>query len=350
MNRPGVPARWSAGAVLTVLVVLTALLAGCTRVPDGSGAVGVSGGQPVLQGDAGASAPAATGAAEVEEWLPTVAWLPGPGEVSPEVKTAATQLVELAGSWDDGSGAPEEMAARLAAGGLPADLAASAGQLAHADADQAAVEVLYPQYGGLTTDQASVMVLVRQDLRMTGETSSRELILDVRVGRGGDGVWRVTGIEAGAPPAPTGGVSELAERVLAHPGIELPEPGRADIRAGYVDDSILAVLDAVARDHVIDVQVFRTGHPADIFGTDRSSQHTLGRAFDVWRIDGQLVVDPATPRDLLVEVMTAAGLAGATEVGGPFDLNGPRRGYFTDALHADHLHLAVTAGKQPAVP
>lgn len=175
-------------------------------------------------------------------------------------------------------------------------------------------------------------------------------MLDVRVARDGDDVWQVTGIEAGNPPAPVRSVSALAERVLADPNINLPGPGRADIEAGYVEDSILSVLDQVAQTRVIDVHVVQTGHPVNIFATDRNSQHTLGRAVDIWRIDGQLVVDPSTPRDLLVEVMTVAGPAGATEVGGPFDLNGSRSGYFADAVHSDHLHLAVTPGRSPAVP
>lgn len=71
---------------------------------------------------------------------------------------------------------------------------------------------------------------------------------------------------------------------------------------------------------------------------------------DIWRIDGALVVDPSTPRDLLAAVMTKAGQLGATEIGGPFDLNGERPRYFTDDLHKDHIHIGVTEGGLPAVP
>jgi hypothetical protein len=36
-----------------------------------------------------------------------------------------------------------------------------------------------------------------------------------------------------------------------------------------------------------------------VFGTDRRSDHPLGRAFDTWRIADQVVVRPSTPRALI---------------------------------------------------
>ncbi|MCY7402630.1 MAG: hypothetical protein LH477_17055 [Nocardioides sp.] len=87
-----------------------------------------------------------------------------------------------------------------------------------------------------------------------------------------------------------------------------------------------------------------------MFGTDRASRHSQGRAVDLVRVDGIMVTDPAMPRETLETVTTLAGRLGATEVGGPFDLNGPGRGYFTDAVHLDHLHVAVRDGGLPAVP
>jgi uncharacterized heparinase superfamily protein len=96
--------------------------------------------------------------------------------------------------------------------------------------------------------------------------------------------------------------------------------------------------------------VLRTGHPREVFGTARTSNHTHGRAVDVWRVDGRPVVDPATPRALLRDVMVRAGRLGATEVGGPFDVDGPGRGFFTDDVHRDHLHVGLTPGRRPARP
>jgi hypothetical protein len=59
-------------------------------------------------------------------------------------------------------------------------------------------------------------------------------------------------------------------------------------------------------------------------------------------------VDPAISRILLTQVMVRAGELGATEVGGPFDLNGERSGFFTDIVHQDHLHIGITPGKPQA--
>jgi hypothetical protein len=117
-----------------------------------------------------------------------------------------------------------------------------------------------------------------------------------------------------------------------------------------VDDALLAILDRLAAAHVLDVTVLRTGHPREVFGTGRTSNHTRGRAVDIWRVDGRPVVGPGTPRALLREVMVLAGRLGATEVGGPFDVNGSGPGFFSDDVHRDHLHVGVTPGRPRARP
>ncbi|MEJ5946522.1 hypothetical protein WDZ17_14590 [Pseudokineococcus basanitobsidens] len=286
-------------------------------------------------------------------------WTAGPGEVRPEVKTAAARFVEGAGSWGSaGDGAAAALVERSAVAGLLGEgvdasaLAAALEPLADAGATAAAAEVVYPQYGGLTEDAASVMVVVEQRLRSAdGGLVRRGTTLDVRTAPSPDGRWRVTGVRpADARPAPSG-ARPLVEEVLASPHVRLPDAAAADVRSGLVDDAVLRVLLGVARDHVLDVSVVRTGHPVEVFGTDRTSNHSRGRAVDVWRVDGRPVVDPAS-RDVVVQALRTAGAAGATEVGGPVDLDGPRQegqtgGYFSDDLHADHLHLGVTQGRDP---
>ena len=139
-------------------------------------------------------------------------------------------------------------------------------------------------------------------------------------------------------------------RVLGHPRLALPAPAEADVRSGRIDDGVLAVLAGLADEHDLQVQVLYDGHPVNVFGTDRVSRHTQRRAADIVGVGGYLVSDPNLPRELLNRVMVRAGELGATEVGGPFDLNGPGRGYFTDPVHLDHLHLAVGDGVAPASP
>lgn len=70
------------------------------------------------------------------------------------------------------------------------------------------------------------------------------------------------------------------------------------------------------------------------------SNHTEGRGADIWAIDGQPVVslrDPTGPIPGLVQGLVNVG---ATEVGSPFDIDGPGGASFTNEVHQDHLHVA----------
>ena len=58
----------------------------------------------------------------------------------------------------------------------------------------------------------------------------------------------------------------------------------------------------------IDVSVVWTGHPLLVFATNRPGDHPQGRAFDSYRIEGRLVVDPATPRCLWSLASCGCGL------------------------------------------
>jgi len=73
-----------------------------------------------------------------------------------------------------------------------------------------------------------------------------------------------------------------------------------------------------------------------VFGTSRLSDHPRGRAFDTWQVDGQAVVDAATPQRLVTACMRAAASAGSYNVGGPYPLGGAT--YFSDDTHHDHVH------------
>ena len=84
------------------------------------------------------------------------------------------------------------------------------------------------------------------------------------------------------------------------------------------------------------MSVGRSGHPSDMFGTSRLSDHLLGRGFDTRRIDEQSVVSASTPRTLVTAYMQAAARAGCDNVGGPYVLPGAT--YFSDDTHHDHFH------------
>ncbi|MFC3690491.1 hypothetical protein [Aquipuribacter hungaricus] len=277
-------------------------------------------------------------------------WAPGPGEVQPETKALAARLVQVAGTWDVGGAGLEAAARRLTSAGFEPALAPALSRLLEQGGEAAVTAVRYPQYGGLTTAGASVMIAVDQTMALSdGTTSVRGMTLDVRLSPSALG-WSVVAVDPDQPPPGTGAPTALGQAVLVNPRVVLPADAAADVRAGTVLDPVLAVLDGLSRDHTIEVLAFSTGHPTNVFGTDRQSNHSRGRAVDIWRVDGSPVVDPSTSRDLLARVMTRAGQLGATEVGGPFDLNGERPQYFADDLHRDHLHIGVTEGRPPAAP
>ena len=278
---------------------------------------------------------------------PTTAWQPGPGEPQPEIKQTASAFIEAAGTWT-GSAGP---VATLRSRGVAADVAATAGALEAVDAVASTVRVIYPQYGGVTAERAAVMILFEQNLEMTdGATTTRQMALDVRLARGASTGWQVEGIQPLTSLGPTVPLSDAAQAVLAEPRLELSAPARLDVSTGRMDDRLLQVLLGLAEDRVLTVQVMHTGHIQTVYPTDRVSNHAVGRAVDIRAVDGQLVADPATSRDMLTQVVLRAGQLGATEVGAPFDLNGDRTGFFSDIVHQDHLHIGITPGKPPATP
>ncbi|WP_039638538.1 hypothetical protein [Streptomyces sp. 769] len=298
------------------------------------GVAGCTGGEP-------AQAPSAArpGATRTAPRLPAVgAWRPSPGDVQPEVKARAVELVRAIGAWP--SGERDAAMARVGALGLEPALVDQAGPL-RPGGTEAALEVVDAQYGGILADAASVLVVCRQWVRRAdGTVVAGGTTVDVRLSRAHPR-WTVTALHPAAPGAPAAAPGEAARRVLAAgPAIELPPAAAADVRSGEVHTSVLEALLELARKHRLAVSVVRSGHPLKVFGTDRPSDHPRGRAVDVWRIDGHAVVDPATPRQLVESVMRAAAAAGSYNVGGPLLLSGGTAGqFFSDATHRDHVHM-----------
>lgn len=80
-----------------------------------------------------------------------------PGEVAPEVKSMAARIVQVLSTYSVEKSGPDDAGVRLAADGLDSALAAQAGALLVADTASSG-EIVYPQLGGLTATDASVMV------------------------------------------------------------------------------------------------------------------------------------------------------------------------------------------------
>ncbi|QLE70636.1 hypothetical protein FGW37_02560 [Streptomyces rectiverticillatus] len=271
------------------------------------------------------------------------AWRPAPADIRPDVKLRAVRLVEALGTWGRGAGGTEKARERVRALGLPPALAGQAGPLL-SGADEAVVQVIDAQYGGILADSASVLVTCRQWTRkgggpvVTGGTT-----VDVRLAQGATAgaPWSVGELHPADPGPAARSLPEAARRVLAERRIRLPAAAEADIRNGGVHAGVLRSMLKLAERYRYDVSIVRSGHPQNVFGTDRPSDHPPGRAFDVWRIDDRAVVDRATPRALIEAFMRDAAASGSYNVGGPVLPAGgsPGRPFFSDDTHHDHVHV-----------
>ena len=320
------------------LLLAAVAATGCGRAAEGTAAEGTAGPGPRTAPGSGGPAP---GLAVPGAGLPPgTPWRAGAGEIKPEVKELASRLVETAGSWSAGANDTAALRTRLSAAGFPPALAGSTGALL-SEAPAARTQVTYPQYGGLGSGRASVMVTAEQTLVAAAGPARRGFTVDVRLVETGVG-WAVQEALPGIPGPEALPLDAAATAVLRDRRIALPAAAAGDIRAGVVDPQVLAMLTALAAEHELAVAVLVSGHPRNVFGTDRVSKHTLGRAVDIWRIDGHPLADPATPPELVSAVMRHAAALGAVEIGGPVDLDGgPGGAYFTDDVHHDHVHFGV---------
>ena len=105
-------------------------------------------------------------------------WTPSANEVLPDIKRTAADFLETAGTWST-------VTDPLSRVGLVPELVAAAAILQPSDAIAGSLRVLYPQYGGIATDEAAVIALFDQQLTYSTESVNRQMALDVRLARHG---------------------------------------------------------------------------------------------------------------------------------------------------------------------
>jgi hypothetical protein len=257
-------------------------------------------------------------------------------ETHPELKLGAVRAA-LALTTYDATEALGEFAARL-----PAELAPFASAL-YRPGHWSRGRVVYPQLGGLAADRASVMVVVEQLTRNGAIAAAEVRTLNIEMLRV-DRQWRFERLisAGGVPVVPTAPLSEVALAVLADPRIELPDSARWDIAAGAVSEDLLRLLARLAKRTSFGVATLSAGHSWEIYGTPRQSDHSRGLAVDIYRFGKRLVIDDRAPNSATHQLV--AWLYDQPEVarmGSPWALDGVGGRSFTDALHQDHLHIAV---------
>ncbi|QXC60636.1 hypothetical protein KSP35_20305 [Aquihabitans sp. G128] len=265
-------------------------------------------------------------------------YAPPPGEPEADLKSAAARFLETLTTFGPGGAQEASSRARLAGAGYDPSLAMQA-PLLLAGAEESVGEIVYPQLGGLTGDQASVMAVLRLRRRTSsGTTETVVRTVDVRLERSGD--WKVTGVASDGGTAPLAARPDgLAAEVLQSPRLEMSDSARWDVAAGRIDQRILQLVLDLSATKSLSITVFASGHPTNVFGESSVSNHTQGRGVDIWAVDGKPVAG-SQPDGPAHEVAASALAAGATELGAPWDLDGPGGPSFTNALHADHLHIA----------
>lgn len=203
-------------------------------------------------------------------------------------------------------------------------------------------EVVYPQLGGLRNRRASVMVVTRQTVG-AGQEAGFSVVrtLDIRLVRDDQG-WQFDYLSSAG-----GTFDDLEELSVAHavaddPRIEMPDSARLDIMSGLVSPTLLELMAELADRTPYGVVTLATGHPHNVFETDRQSQHTIGQAVDIYRIAGTTVIDDQGPDSVTRGIVDwLYDHPDVRQIGSPWDLDGGSRRSFTDAVHQDHIHLAV---------
>lgn len=277
--------------------------------------------------------------------VPRLADVPGytvlPTEPEPACKQTAVAYVQAVLTTGTPESSVRSLESRLAVVQQPVEPAQPLLALLPPEGGSSVVDVVYPQYSGLTFPRAEAGVVVVADHLVLPAGADRSqvvrspLAVDVRL-RLVEGVWTVVQAVPGAPPPPAPALSPAVQAVLDDDRVVLPWPAEADLRSGTVPDRLARLLSALAVGWRLDVTVIRTGHPGDAFYPEPSTGHADGLAVDVRALDGVPVVDhalcPWKP------AMEAALAAGAVRVWGPQNFG---RGSFTDEAHQDHLHLAL---------
>ena len=271
-------------------------------------------------------------------------WPLPPNDVEPMPKERAVRLVESLTAWGAGQSGAGPAAARAQAVGLTADVAGAVVAAAASflgSAPEATSRVISAQFGGLTSDQASILVTYEQWTRdPKGQPVRGGSAADVRLDRRGS-TWVVTALNAAAPGAAGSDPSRLMTAILGSQRIHLPPSAAADIAAGNLMPKPMQALLDLAGSFEIDVSIVHSAHPTNVFDTNRVSDHTRKRAVDVWAVNGQPVVATSTPTAIVDGFMRAAVDLGAYNVGGPRQLSGAA--YFSDRTHSDHVHLGFNA-------
>jgi hypothetical protein len=131
-----------------------------------------------------------------------------------------------------------------------------------------------------------------------------------------------------------------AASLVRNPNIAMAPEAVTDLLSGTIDQRVINVLGAAALEHRLVISVIKTGHSTFVKGTDRISNHTVGRAVDISAVDSvDVTATNYSALDLALAVLTSGPSVRPDEFGSPWLELNSFAGAFSDDDHSDHLHL-----------
>ena len=207
--------------------------------------------------------------------------------------------------------------------------------------------VEYAQLGGHLNGRISIIVVVRQELGHEGEGEPERVekrTMEIRLHRSEVGAWELETIatSGGSPVARPDDLSERAAAVVDHDRIDLPDTGVWDIYAGLIDEQLLWVMLDIAERTPYKVVVLQTGHSYNVFGTNRVSNHSVGRAVDIYMLETEVIIDAHDPSSAFYALSEwIVSRYDIREFGSPWKFPDAVAHTFTNEVHHDHLHIGV---------
>ena len=356
MKRPSVFRQWLALAValfftISVLLVYERVITADGDVPaipvDGDGAVDVPAPNETDGGVTTTTEPVEeVSAAPVAPPPFPDQFEPSPNEVQADAKRlGAVVAYQITNYGPDSS--VIELAAGVTADPARADALARGAATVHHPGMWSRGTIEYAQLGGHLDDRISIMVVVHQELGGEGTADAERAetrTMDVRLMRGASGAWEFEELASagGQPVARPADLLPLAASVVDDPRIDLPDSAIWDIYSGYTDHALLEAMLDIAERTPYSVIVLKTGHPHNVFGTDRLSNHTEGRAVDIHEVDSELVIDSHDATSSIYALSEwLVSLHGIREFGSPWRFDDAVAHNFTNEVHHDHLHVGV---------
>lgn len=281
-----------------------------------------------------------------EPWEPTV------NEPQPDAKRMGALVAHLVTNYEADSSLADVLATLPPASLI--DGLVSEVDVVHHPGLWSRGTVEYVQNGGHLNGRISLIVVIRQDIGFAGTSEAQHTetrVMEVRLARDAANEWSLETIATtgGVPAERPADLSDVAAAVVDHDRIDLPDTAAWDIYRGFIDRQLLQVMLDIAERTPYSVVVMQTGHSYNVFGTERVSNHSVGRAVDIYKLEADLVVDSHdTSSDFHALAEWIVARHDIREFGSPWGFPDAVAHTFTNEVHHDHLHIGVNP--YPASP